>query len=160
MEPDIELALHGVSGYNIIRYFHRFYAIPQSEGEFVLEKVKAGGYSSSFSGNSVESVIRKIASWEPRKIRSVLGNMAPSQPELALEGFYGFNIIRLGDEYHAILQKDGEFEYAKVVSKKYSLSFSGRSLPDVQREILANTDHRHSSVNPISESSEAQHLSI
>jgi hypothetical protein len=139
MKPDIELVLHGVSGYNVIRYFHRYYAIPQSAGPFMLDKVKAGGYSSSFSGSSVESVIRKVSTRSSDESHSSY-DADPAQPELALEGFHGFNIIRIGDEFHAILQSEGAFEHARILSKKYSRSFSGRSLADVQRDILGSFD--------------------
>lgn len=53
---DIELVRHGVSGYNIIRHIDRYYAIPQSEGEFIPAKAESGGYSSCFSGYSLKEV--------------------------------------------------------------------------------------------------------
>lgn len=60
MEPDVELVHHAVSGYNVIRYFHKYYAIPQGEGAFIPEKAKAGGYSSCFYGNTSDHVLRQI----------------------------------------------------------------------------------------------------
>lgn len=53
---DIELVRHGVSGYNIIRHIDRYYAIPQSEGEFIPAKAESGSYSSCFSGYSLKEV--------------------------------------------------------------------------------------------------------
>lgn len=53
---DIELVHEGISGYNIIRHINRYYAIPQSEGAFMPDKVEAGGYSSCFSGYSIDEV--------------------------------------------------------------------------------------------------------
>lgn len=59
-DPDVELVRHGVYGYNIIRRFDRYYAILQNEGAFVSAKVESGGYSSCFSGYSLEDVEHAI----------------------------------------------------------------------------------------------------
>ena len=59
-DPDVELVRHGVYGYNIIRRFDRYYAILQNEGVFVSAKVESGGYSSCFSGYSLEDVEHAI----------------------------------------------------------------------------------------------------
>ena len=139
-EPDIELALHAVSGYNVIRYFHKYYAILQSEGAFSPDKVKAGGYSSCFFGKSLNEVLRKIAANAPPANQTMPDINGTLQPELALEGFHGFNIIRFGNEFHAILQREGAFDYAKVLSRKYSRSFSGQTVEEVQRAIMASID--------------------
>lgn len=57
---NIELVRQGVSGYNIIRHIDRYYAIPQSEGAFISAKAESGGYSSCFSGDSLEQVKRTV----------------------------------------------------------------------------------------------------
>lgn len=57
---NIELVQQGVSGYNVIRHIDRYYAIPQSEGAFNLVKAESGGYSSCFSGYSLEQVERAV----------------------------------------------------------------------------------------------------
>jgi hypothetical protein len=137
---DTELELQGVSGYNIIRYYHKYYAIPQIEGAFSPKRLKAGEYSSCFSGYSIEKVLRKIAASTSQSNQVASTNMGSVQAKLALEGYHGFNIIRLGNEYHAILQSEGAFDYAKILSKKYSRSFSGRSLAEVQSAIAASID--------------------
>lgn len=59
-DPDVELVRHGVCGYNIIRRFDRYYAILQNEGAFISAKADSGGYSSWFSGHSLEDVERAI----------------------------------------------------------------------------------------------------
>jgi hypothetical protein len=135
---DIELILHQVSEYNIIRYVDEYYAILQSEGEFIPDKVKAGGYSSIFSGSTIDEVQHKISTNGP----PVLGHAVTVQPELVLEGFHGFNVIRLGNEFHAILQTEGAFVQEKLLSKKYSYSFSGHSLTEVQSTIMAGIDSK------------------
>jgi len=138
--PNVELVLHDVSGYNIIRYFHKYYAILQSEGSFIGEKAESGGYSSSFSAFSVNRVLRKIAAAAGKAKQLAVDNGGNPDPELALEGFNSYNIIRIGEEFHAILQSDGAFEYSKLLSDQYSCFFSGRSLNEVKELILASID--------------------
>lgn len=139
MEPDVELVHHGVSGYNVIRYFHKYYAIPQSEGAFAPDKVRNGGYSSSFSGNTADKVLRKIVNATKEEIQAAPTNDV-EPPVLVMEGFMGFNIVRIGQGFHAILQSEGSFEYDKVLSKGYSKSFSGKSLSEVQSAIIEGVD--------------------
>jgi glycosyltransferase involved in cell wall biosynthesis len=57
---NIELVVEGLSGYNIVRHIDRYYAILQSEGAFIPAKADAGGYSSCFSGYSLEQVERAV----------------------------------------------------------------------------------------------------
>jgi glycosyltransferase involved in cell wall biosynthesis len=60
VEADVELIFSGVQGYNIIRCFHKFVAIPQGEGAFDLEKVSLKQYSSIFWGYSADKVVSKV----------------------------------------------------------------------------------------------------
>lgn len=133
-EPDIELMLNNESGYNIIRYYHMFYAIPQSEGAFLPDKVRSGGYLSIYSGNTVDKVLKKIAIAHKDALRP-----APKkQAQLVMEGFLGYNIIQFEDKFYAILQSEGSFEYDKISSKGYIKFFSGYSLAEVQEAISMN----------------------
>jgi hypothetical protein len=131
--------MHGVSGYNVIRYFHVYYAIPQGEGEFSADRVAAHAYSSSFQGRSVGGVLRQIAA-EMRKRAPPIQEKAGDEvsPILAMEGFHGFNIIRFGDQFHAILQSEGRFCHEKVRSNQYSRSYTGDSLAEVMSAIAAS----------------------
>jgi hypothetical protein len=138
LEPDIELMLHSVSGYNIIRYHHKFYAIPQSEGAFVPDKALSGGYSSSYSGNTVDKVLKKIADASKKALQPTSNNVDLASAQLIVEGFLGYNIIRFEDKFYAILQREGAFEYDKILSKSYTNSFSGTSLAEVQEAITMN----------------------
>ncbi|MGA2916326.1 MAG: hypothetical protein ABSE89_09905 [Sedimentisphaerales bacterium] len=47
-------------GFNLVSFRNRIYAIPQPEGAFELERVKKGGYSRSFQGDSIEKVKKAI----------------------------------------------------------------------------------------------------
>lgn len=134
-EPEIELVRQGVTGYNIIRHRDRYYAILQREGEFSPEKADAGGYSSCYRGHSVDEVLRSIAANTPASRSSAFEEDA-EPAHIIMEGFHNFNIIRQGKEFYAILQSEGQFVRSKLLSKQYTLSFSGLSLEEVQRKIL------------------------
>lgn len=146
MGPDVELVLHGVSGYNVIRYFHKYYAIPQSEGAFVPDKARSGGYSSSYSGNTADKVLRKINNATKEAVQVIPNNDSSTSPQLVVDGFYGFNIIRVGGEFYAILQSEGAFEYDKILSKGYSKSFSGPSLSEVKGSIVVSANAQEAEV--------------
>ncbi|MDT4288964.1 hypothetical protein RO575_05300 [Methylomonas sp. MO1] len=53
---NVELVEEGMYGFNIIRCSDRFFAIPQCDGAFNLQRVLDNGYSQIFSGNSVNEV--------------------------------------------------------------------------------------------------------
>jgi glycosyltransferase involved in cell wall biosynthesis len=53
--PSIELVEEGVSGYNLIRYNDRIYAIRQEEGAFSAARVFNNSYRNMYSGTSIES---------------------------------------------------------------------------------------------------------
>lgn len=61
-----------------------------------------------------------------------------NRPELVVAGYFGFNIVRVGSDFHAILQGDGPFELARLKANQYDRAFSGQSLIAVQRAILAS----------------------
>ncbi|NJN70190.1 MAG: hypothetical protein HC801_07875 [Nitrospira sp.] len=134
-EPEVELVRQGITGYNIIRHRDRYYAILQREGEFSPEKAEAGGYSFCHRGNSVDEVLYSIAVSVPAA-RSLTSEEDAEPAQVVIEGFHNFNIIRQGKEFYAILQREGEFVRAKLLSKQYAPLFSGLSLEEVQRKIL------------------------
>lgn len=137
-DPEIELVRHGVSGYNIIRHRDRYYAILQNQGEFTPEKAKIGGYSSSIEDCSLDKVMRRIASIAPCSRQSGFRENDLRQGDLALEGFHGFNIIRQGNEFHAVLQSEWSLVRDELPSRQYRCLFSGFSLEEVQHTIVAS----------------------
>lgn len=70
---DIELVAEGIAGYNVIRYFHKYYGILQDEGEFSIDGVRRGEYSSVLAGYSLDSVLRKINRRGARQRRKLSG---------------------------------------------------------------------------------------
>ena len=136
-DPNIELVCQGVSGYNIIRHVDQYYAIRQDEGEFILEKAESGGYSSSFSGFSVDQVLRKIEEsiLSSNSFDSNNDDLRTDTP--ILERFHGFDIVRKGKKFHAILQNEEAGIHREQSFDEFSASFSGFSIEEVQEEILS-----------------------
>ena len=135
-DPEVELVRQGVAGYNIIRHRDRYYAILQAEGEFSPEKADADGYSSCYRGHSVDEVLRSITVKTPVS-KSITFEEDAQPAQVIVEGFHNFNIVRQGKEFYAILQNEGECARSDFLLNRYDPSFSGPSLEEVQRKILA-----------------------
>jgi len=134
-DPDIELVRQGISGYNIIRHNDRYYAILQHEGEFFPEKADGGGYSSCHFGDSVDEVLRSIAVSIPAS-RPLPSDDGSGVVGMIMEGFHNFNIVRQGNEFHAIAQGECASVRGEQLSARYVPSFTGFSLEEVQQKIL------------------------
>jgi hypothetical protein len=120
---DIELMAQGVSGMNIIRCGHRFYAIPQDGGAFSEERANNGGYRLCIKGGSLKSVLARIAD-DGRTVES----SGQPMPILVEEGFGGFNIIQYADSFFAIPQDEGAFAYERAITNGYSQHHAGMTL--------------------------------
>lgn len=130
-EADIELVVQGVRGLNVIRCNHLFYAIHQSDGEFIESRATAGHYSVCISGTSLREVLRKI---------DATPDLSPSSKvELVEAGFHGFNLIHCGDTFYAIPESEGAFDIQRVLSQKYSRFHVGNSVEDVRAAIIGGT---------------------
>jgi glycosyltransferase involved in cell wall biosynthesis len=129
-EPtDIQLLEENVSGLNVLRCADLYCAIPQEAGEFSLNKLRAGGYRLSFTGNSLRQVMDKIAAHTASQ---------PPAPAIALveEGFHGLNIIRYGEMFVAIPQGEGAFDPERVRAQGYSRSFSDTNLAALKDAVM------------------------
>lgn len=67
VQPEVKLIREGLEGYNVVLCDGIYYAIPQCEGEFLFEKARSGGYSSSFSDCSLEVVLQRLAANKPKE---------------------------------------------------------------------------------------------
>lgn len=139
---DIELMRQGVHGFNVIRYARRYYAIPQGEGAFEPEKVKARTYSSCFSGASVDEVLQQVRAEASRRRPPKPAPLVPAarhEPtvELVVEGLHGFNIVCADATFYAILQREGAFRIDKAASNGYRCLFTGESVEEVQRAVVS-----------------------
>lgn len=139
IEPDIELVVHRVHGYNIIRFFHKYIAIPQNEGEFIPVKLRSRGYSSSFSGRSIDGVLGKIFKTNSKNMQITEDSIADSDLPILVEELKDYNIILMDEKYFAILKSEGEFIYERVLAGLYTNLFSGDSKEAVNALILSNT---------------------
>lgn len=135
-EPEIELVRQEISGYNIIRYRDRYYAILQCEGEFSPETAEAGGYLSCYRGRSVDEVLRSIAT-SISVSKSIACEKDAEPALLVVKGFHNFDIVRQGNDFYAFMQRESGFVQLQFPSKQHTPSFSGHSLEEVQRKILS-----------------------
>ncbi len=133
---DIQLIKQTTSGMNVIRYFDKYYAIPQNEGAFLIEKANSSGYSVCFFGNSAEEVLLNVAESSLQTesfVEMPEKNIAPL--ELIEEGFYEFNIIRFIDRFYALPQSEGNFQYNRFLSGRYDRIYCSESVAAVKAEI-------------------------
>ena len=63
---DVELIVQDVEGFNVIRYYHLYIAIPRAEGAFEISRVRRHGYSQRFSSFSLEGTSKKIVRYKKR----------------------------------------------------------------------------------------------
>ena len=121
------LAEEGYIGFNIVRLADRYFAIPQEEGSFGYDKYLAGGYARSATGDLLEDVKEGIDGLPP--VDWTL------DPTLVVEGYLGFNILQLGDQYYGISQEVGSFEYDEFITGSYERGVTGSSLGQAKEEI-------------------------
>jgi glycosyltransferase involved in cell wall biosynthesis len=54
------LVMESVHGFNVIRSFHKYYAIPQAEGAFIVSKAEKRQYSRTYCAYSLERAVAKV----------------------------------------------------------------------------------------------------
>lgn len=59
-KEDLELVMENVHDFNIVRFFHKFYAIPRGEGPFIISKAECKLYSEIFCAYSLAKVVAKV----------------------------------------------------------------------------------------------------
>ena len=60
MDGEVHLAQEGIDGFNIVHLGLAYYALPQGEGAFEVQRFLAKGYSAQFSGLTLQSVRDQI----------------------------------------------------------------------------------------------------
>ncbi len=147
------LAEEGYQGYNIIHLGDTFYAIRQDEGAFDLGKFEAGEYTDAAEGVSLGEVKWRIdaivtAPATPPATPPAIPPATPPALVLAEEGYQGYNIIRAGDKFYAILQSDGAFSVEKFQAGGYTNAVEGNSLEEVEGKIDAMVANPQPVVQP------------
>ena len=54
------LVMENIHGFNIVRSFHKYYAIPQGEGAFIVTKAEKRQYSRTYCAYSLERAVAKV----------------------------------------------------------------------------------------------------
>ncbi|WP_415879824.1 glycosyltransferase [Methylomonas sp. TEB] len=125
-EANIELVAQDMNGLNIIRCNHQFYAISKNGGEFNKQRADAGDYEVCIKGTSLKDILRKVEE---------LSTVSQESIELVEEGVCGFNLIRVGNSFFAIMQAEGAFDMNRVNTNGYSQLYTGDSLEDVRMAV-------------------------
>ncbi len=133
---DIQLVKRDECGMNIIRFFDKYFAIPQNEGEFSIAKIESGEYSNCFFGNSIEEILAKIAEDKAQFQTERATHKKNKKPlELIEEGFHGLNIVRFIDHFYALPQSAGHFHYSQFLAGKYNSAYRNKSVEGIKTEI-------------------------
>jgi hypothetical protein len=135
-----ELVLDGYKSYNIILVSGHYYGIGHRDGTFRLTKYLSGGYSHGVDAPSLEEVKQRIDALWPSLPPIPDRSERSSGPQLALEGYRGYNVFRMGDEFYGIRQADEAFDVERFRTGGYTLSFTARSLGDVKQLIDASLE--------------------
>ena len=108
-------------GYSIIRSRERFYAVERTESGFDPKRFATGDSGKQFAGASVEEIKRQVDAF--------IG------PELVVRGYRDYDIIRVGQEFHAIKQGDGEFSLRRVQMGDYPGYIKAVSIDEVKKVV-------------------------
>jgi hypothetical protein len=106
-------------GYRIIRLRERFYAVQRSDAPFDPNRFATGDSGNQLEGLSVEEIKQHVDTF--------IG------PEVVVRGFRGYDIIRIGREFHGIKQGEGGFSLTKVHMGSYQGYVKAVSIEEVKK---------------------------
>ncbi|MBP0021213.1 MAG: radical SAM protein [Cyanobacteria bacterium SBLK] len=110
----------GFQGFNLLEVENRFYAIPQIEGEFSLERIENKDYSTFYTADNEATLRHQILSDRSRP-------QMPPAVQLIDEGYQKFNILEVENRFYAIPQSEGKFSLERVQKQDYSVLFSAEN---------------------------------
>ena len=138
----VKLVREGYRGFNVVVLNGRFFAIPQSEGEFQIERIRKKLYSTSFVSDDYEQIlflIDEAVDAVPDRSHAVscqpISSSHNELPILLAEGYRGFNLIEYAGRFYAIPQGEGAFSIDRISRSEYSRWFFGCLLNEVKRQI-------------------------
>ena len=92
-------------GHRIIRLGERFYAVKRTDARFDPTRFATGNSAKQFEGASLDDIKRQVDIF--------------MEPEVVVRGYLGYDIIRVGQDFHGIKQNDGEFSLRRVHMGSY-----------------------------------------
>ena len=92
-------------GHRIIRLRERFYGVKRTDAQFDPIRFATGNSAKQFEGASLDDIKRQIDIF--------------MEPEVVVRGYLGYDIIRVGQDFHGIKQNDGEFSLRRVHMGSY-----------------------------------------
>ncbi len=105
------LVEEGYRGFNVIMYGDTFYAIPQDEGAFDVDRVNNNGYTIVFSSANMEELKKMVDENAPElaKKRAV----EETKPVLE-QTYYNYNILSYNGKFIGIPQYIGDIDVTEV----------------------------------------------
>lgn len=123
------------SGFNIIEYAYRFYALPPDEGAFDYERLQKRNYRIALVADSLEDL--EIL------VRHFRGTRAKPDRRHSVHATYRrFNFVAFGTKLFAIPQDEGAFDVDKFNAGKYSSGFVGDTITELRRLVDAASGTR------------------
>ena len=116
-------------GYSIIRSREQFYAAERTQAGFDPNRSARGNYDNRLESASLSEVKRHVdVFWGP---------------EIVVQGYQDYDIIRVGQEFHGIKQGNGEFSLRRVHMGDYPGYVKAVAIDEVKKLV----NHQHP--NPI-----------
>jgi hypothetical protein len=122
-------------GYSVVGVEGVVFAVPAWAGQVDLQvpsERERPGILCCRSSNTVRAEIDAVLTAAAREL---VATTHPDLPLLVDEGYKGFNIIQFGACFYAIPQGEGEFLVDRVRRRRYSASYTGRTVASVKRLI-------------------------
>jgi len=92
-------------GHRIIRLRERFYAVKRTDALFDPARFATGNSGRQFEGASLDEIKRQLDIF--------------MEPEVVVRGYLGYDIIRVGQDFHGIKENDGVFSLRRVHMGSY-----------------------------------------
>ncbi len=137
----VQLHREGYRGFNILVLNGRFFAVPQSEGAFELQKIENKLYSISFVADNYDDILRQIDTLLEKSEAIHFDVCASSSlrrinaATLIEEGYRRYNIVGYAGRLYAIPQGEGSFEIERIRRSDYTRWFTGCSLESVKQQL-------------------------
>ncbi|WP_204105264.1 MULTISPECIES: hypothetical protein [Spirulina sp. CCY15215] len=139
VSQNIQLVLEGYKGFNIVKVDKEYYAIPQCEGKFSLDRIERKDHSVFFMAENEADVCRQIIAFNEHF------QLNTYKIQLIKKQYQGFNIVKVDKKYYAIPQEEGKFSLDRIEQKDYSILFVANSQADIHRQI---TEYKNSQIDP------------
>jgi hypothetical protein len=128
-----QLVVDGYDGFNIIRQFGQYYAIPQLGGPFFYERFMAHGYEPAFKG----STLAEVESLVDKYVGKPGATAEDNTPHLTLTDPEGVQYVQYRRRFFALPPNAGTFDPVRFTNGEYHNVVSDASLQQAQASVSA-----------------------